>query len=64
MSNAAGAQRAAKCARALCADMGQGVTAGFYSRPLRIAAMTRGLRLPCMTARTHSGFSAGAYAIR
>lgn len=36
----------------------------FYSRPLRIAAITRGLRRPCMMATTHSGFLSGAYAIR
>jgi hypothetical protein len=33
------------------------------SRPLGIAAMTRGLRRPCMMAITHSGFPSGAYAI-
>jgi hypothetical protein len=32
----------------------------FYSLPLKIAAITRGLRLPCMTATTQSGFSSGA----
>jgi hypothetical protein len=31
-----------------------------YSLPLRIAAMTRGLRCPCMTATTHNGFFSGA----
>ena len=31
-----------------------------YSLPLRIAAITRGLRRPCMTAMTHNGFSSGA----
>jgi hypothetical protein len=31
-----------------------------YSLLLRIAAMTRGLRRPCMTARTHTGLSSGA----
>ncbi len=31
-----------------------------YSLPLRIAAMTRGLRCPCITATTHNGFSSGA----
>jgi len=30
--------------------------AGLYSRLLRIAAKMRGLRRPCMTARTHNGF--------
>jgi hypothetical protein len=33
---------------------------GAYSRPLRTAAITRGLRRPWNTATTHSGFSAGA----
>lgn len=31
-----------------------------YSLLLRIADMTCGLRRPCITARTHSGFSSGA----
>ena len=31
-----------------------------YSLPLRIAAMTRGLRLPCSTAISSSGLSSGA----
>ena len=35
-----------------------------YSRPLSIAAITRGLRRPWITATTHNGFSSGAYAIR
>ena len=34
---------------------------GFYvSLSLRIAAMTRGLRRPCITATTQRGFSSGA----
>ena len=32
----------------------------FYSLPLRMAAITRGLRRPCMTAITHSGRLSGA----
>ena len=35
-----------------------------YSRPLRMAAITRGLRRPWMTATTHKGLFSGAYAIR
>jgi hypothetical protein len=35
-----------------------------YSLPLRIAAIRRGLRRPCITATTHSGVSSGAQAIR
>jgi len=31
-----------------------------YSLPLRIAAITRGLRRPCMPATIHKGFSSGA----
>jgi|SRR5271166_1199666 len=31
-----------------------------YSLPRRIAAMTRGLRLPCITATTHNGLASGA----
>lgn len=43
-----------------------GLLAGFVqryecrSRPLRVAAITRGLRRPWMTAITHKGFSSGA----
>ena len=31
-----------------------------YSLPLRIAAIKRGLRRPCITATTHNGFLSGA----
>lgn len=33
---------------------------GVYSRPLRIAVVTRGLSRPCITARTQRGLSSGA----
>ena len=36
----------------------------YSSLPLRIAAITRGLRWPWRTAITHSGLSSGAQAIR
>jgi hypothetical protein len=39
------------------------VARGFQVLSLRIAASTRGLRLPCRTATTHSGFSSGAFFI-
>src|ERR1035438_8396799 len=34
-----------------------------HSLPLRIAAMTRGLRRPCITATTHKPFSCGVKSI-
>ncbi len=37
-----------------------GAGLGVYSLLLKIAAMTRGLRRPCITATTHNGFSSGA----
>ena len=39
-------------------------TAGLYSLPLKIAAITRGLRRPCMTATIQSGLLSGAQAMR
>ena len=36
------------------------VWAGVYSLSLRIAAMMRGLRRPCIIATIHKGFSSGA----
>ena len=41
----------------------KGETRG-YSRPLRTAAMTRGLRRPWNTAKTCNGVLSGAYAMR
>jgi hypothetical protein len=35
-----------------------------YSRPRKIATITRGLRRPWNTATTHNGFFSGAYAIK
>ena len=54
-----------KCPRTrrVCLDSRAELRRGSFLA-LRIAAMTRGLRLPWMTAIIHSGFSFGAYAMR
>lgn len=58
-------QRSGRCNRVMSQRLEMDVpeatiSVGDYSLPLRIAAIRRGLRRPCITAITHKGFSSGA----